>query len=116
MPRRPAIPVLLTLFLLGACTAYEEQKVVSQRDPLPDDCSVTVLQPGAALPAGAERLAEVIIDDAGFTTGCDRKTVREKLRVRACRLGGTTVVIREEHDPSLWSTCYRVIADVYHLP
>jgi len=49
--------------------------------------------------------------DTGFSTYCDEAYVLDLFCKEACMLGADLINIKEEKEPSLWSTCYRAKAE-----
>ena len=48
--------------------------------------------------------------DTGFSTYCDEAYVLDMFCKEGCMLGADLINIKEEKEPSLWSTCYRAKA------
>jgi len=47
-----------------------------------------------------------------MSVGSGMEEIREKLRVEACKAGVNGILIVEEQNPSLVSTCYRMTAEL----
>ena len=81
------------------------------KDPLSSDCRPLIFLPVDQLPENYETVATVKHGDSGFSVGCGKEDIRVKMSEEACRAGANGIVIREEKDPGLASTCYRVTAE-----
>ena len=58
-------------------------------------------------------IAQIQIKDAGLTLNCDYNTIKEVAKTEGLRLGGNCIVITEHKEPSKWSTCHQIKADVF---
>ena len=81
------------------------------KDPLPSDCRPLIFLPVDQLPENYETVATVKYGDAGFSVGCGKEDIRVRMSAEACQAGANGILIMEEKNPSLASTCYRVTAE-----
>lgn len=64
------------------------------------------------LPPSAKKIGSVKMLD-GWRFNCGYTKTLEAVSEKARELGGNTIVITNVKSPDLWSTCYRIWADVY---
>lgn len=107
--------VLIVVISVTGCTATEKVKMAETVPPLPADCQPVVYRPGDATPTNFKVLGQVSYGDSGFSVSCGRETVTERLRQQACKAGANGIRIKEEKGMDLWSSCYRVDAELLSL-
>lgn len=61
------------------------------------------------------KIGEIEIKDSGMTLQCDFATVKSLAKDEALKLGGNCIIITEHREPSTWSTCHRIKADVFYI-
>lgn len=104
--------ILISLLISLGCAPSENVVNVESRDPLPSNCRPEIFHSVDQLTGKYQMLELVEFGDAGMSVGCGKEEIREKLRVEACKAGANGILIVEEHNPSLVSTCYRVTAEL----
>ena len=102
----------IAILSLAACAATEKVKVAETMPPLPADCQPVVYRSGDTLPARYKVLGEISYGDSGMSVSCGRDTVTERLRQQACKAGANGIRINKEKTMDLWSSCYRVDAEL----
>lgn len=76
--------------------------------------NIIVLEKGLSVPEKAKKLGSIKMGDAmRFNCGFD-KTL-EALKEKAAEKHGNLISITEIKKPDVWSTCYRMKADVYYI-
>jgi len=60
-------------------------------------------------------LGQIEIKDSGLSLNCDYETIKGIAKTESLKLGGNSFVITEHKEPSFWSTCHRIKADVLHI-
>jgi hypothetical protein len=110
--RRVYWMILVSVLVMLGCAPSEDMVKVESRDSLPPNCQPDIFHSTDRLDGKYETLALVEFDDAGMSVGCGKEEIREKLRAEACKAGANGILIVEEHNPSLVSTCYRVTAEL----
>ena len=106
---------LTAALMIQGCAPSKSLNVTSTRDPLPDDCQATVYTPETNKPDDYEILATVKFGEAGLSLSCDEKSIKEAMRVEACKVGANGIIIVKEKWPSLVSDCYRATADLVYI-
>jgi hypothetical protein len=76
---------------------------------------VAVLTRGAAMPVGSKMLGSVKIGD-NMRLRCGYDRTLEAVKSEARKKGGNAIKITDVKKPDLWSSCYRIKADVYFVP
>ena len=109
------IASVVAVLVIQGCSSSKSLSVTSARDPLPENCQVTVYSPEVSKPSQYQTLGTVKFGEAGLSVSCDEKAVKEAMRVEACRVGANGIIILKEKSPSLWSTCYRATAELVHI-
>ena len=114
------IPYLTAIgaLALSSCTPRVMSYVSSPYDPLPRWEEVTALPEGTEVPAGAERLGEVMVGTAHFVPANQGTLEKEQgLVKKAARLGGGNLFqITEIREPDEKHHLNRIKADVYRYP
>jgi|GEM_PF-565443 len=60
-------------------------------------------------------LGQIEIKDSGLSLNCDYETIKRLAKTESLKLGGNSFVITEHKEPSSWSTCHRIKADVFQI-
>lgn len=108
--------ILASAMLLQACVSSKSLNVSAARDPFPDNCQATVYSPESDRPKHYETLATVKFGDTGFSVFCGERSVKEAMRVEACKVGANSIIILRQKSPDyFWSTCYRASAELVHV-
>lgn len=108
--------LIIVAVSLTACTATEKVNVENALPALPEDCQPAVYRAGDVLPATFRVVGDVAYGDSGFSVACGRETVTERLRQQACKAGANGIRIKKEKGLDLWSSCYRVEAELFSVP
>jgi hypothetical protein len=115
---RTACSVIALAALLSACTS--QMRVVVERSeaafdfaPKPADSEVRVLEADEAVPPNELLIARMKVRDTGTTVDCGYENVLAQALAKAREIGGDLVQLTQVHPPDLWSSCYRLDADVY---
>jgi len=103
---------VFSLLTILACAPSENVVKVESRDSLPANCQPDIFHSTDSLAGNYQTLELVEFKDAGMSVGCGKQEILEKLRLEACKAGANGILIIEEHNPSLVSTCYRVTAEL----
>lgn len=122
MKKSPSITLLVLAMVsamaLSSCAPRVTSYVESTYDPLPRWEEVTALPEGAEVPAGAERLGEVMVGTAHFVPESQGTLEKERELVKkAARHGGGNLFqITEIREPDEKHRLNRIKADVYRYP
>jgi len=103
---------LVLISLAQGCAPSTKLETLVAKDPLPHDCRPLIFLPVDQLPENYESVAIVRYGDAGLSVGCGKEDIRVKMSAEACKAGANGILIREEKNPGLASTCYRVTAEL----
>lgn len=99
---------IITLFaLMGIVMQLSAQQQIKVQD-------VVIIPIEKRPPVNAKHLGSIKILDGGFKINCGYERTMDQAREKASKLGGNIVKITELKKPDLWSTCYRLWADVYY--
>ncbi len=96
------------MLLLICSTAY---RGVAQSNT--DTGDVVVYELNDAPPANAKKISNIKIGDGGFKFNCGYAQTVEQAKEKARWVGGNLIKITEIRKPDMWSSCYRLHADVY---
>lgn len=114
---KPEVAWLLALALLfSSCSHRVWREGYATRGYVDPDCTVTIKKQVPMASVKARRIGKIKLGDSGMSTRCNELDARFKLRQEACSVGANFVNIEEEHQPDLWSSCYRCTASLYYLP
>lgn len=106
---------IVAFFLCVSCSPRVTSHLSGQYGPLPADEEVTVLPVGAAVPAAAERLGDVVVKDSGFSLAKNGtfSAVLDLAKQEARGAGGNVLLLTDHRKPDFSSTIHRIRADVY---
>ena len=107
---------LLAIASLVGCAATEKVNVAETLAPLPPDCQPITYRDTNPPPAGYRVVGQVKYGDSGFSVSCGKDTVTERLRQQACNAGANGIRVTKEKGLDLWSSCYRVEAELISVP
>lgn len=83
--------------------------------PLQDYDSFLLLELDTMNLENEEFLATIQIGESGMTVNCGFSNVMNLAEKTARNMGGNCMVIKYVQMPDLWSSCYRITAEVYRL-
>jgi hypothetical protein len=108
---------LLTLFILTLCSCNPKviTSITKSYPKLDSLQEVKVIEIQQEVPANSEFLGEVKIEDTGFSTNCDYKTVIDAAKLEARKAGGNTLRILSHQSPDSYSSCHRINANIYRI-
>ncbi len=102
---------LAFIWLIQGCAPSTRIETMVAKDPLPSNCRPLIFLSVDELPENYETVATVKHGDAGLSVACGKEDIRQLMSAEACRVGANGILIKEEKNPSLVSTCYRVTAE-----
>jgi hypothetical protein len=108
--------LLAMLLSLSACSGTSKSvSVAVVSTPLPPDAKIEVLGNNQAMPTNARYLGSVKIGDDTMTAGknCTYDRVISDAQEQARAMGGNVLQIKKHIEPNIWSTCHRLVCDVY---
>lgn len=108
-------PVAVVL-LISSCQPAVHLQVKEYKEPLEPFENVMVTKNAADVPAGAVKVGDVSVTDAGMTTKCSYGYVLDLARQKARQCGGDILLITDHKHPDLWSSCHRIWAHAYRSP
>jgi hypothetical protein len=113
--------LLASALLLFGCTSQMRIVVVrsgAQQEFAPKlrGHDIKVLELDDSLPRDAIFIAKLEAKDTGVTIDCGYENVLAQTLAKARELGGDLIQIIQVYEPDIWSSCYRLEADVYVLP
>ena len=100
-----------------ACSPKVVTNILVERDPLPENTPVALLNENEPAPAAGEKLGSVEIGDTGFTTykNATWEIVTDIAKKEARQAGGNTVKITRHRPPSFQCTIHRIDADIFFV-
>lgn len=104
--------VIITLFF-NSCSPRISTSISKSYNPLPENTEIQVFDLNEKLPETAILLGTISIDDTGFTTNCDYKTILEVGKAEARKAGGNILKIEEHKFPGMQSSCHQIKASIY---
>ena len=109
------LSLVIISLLAVSCSPRVTSHLSGQYGPLPADEEVTVLPVGAAVPAAAERLGDVVVKDSGFSSAKNGtfSAVLDLAKQEARGAGGNVLLLTDHRKPDFSSTIHRIRADVY---
>ena len=105
--------ILLTVLILTGCAFQTDVDVFSQpKGSKPLDCPLEIYRNSNLIKKEYEIIGSVKLEDSGFTVSCGRRKAMTIIREEACVAGGDAVLITNEKQPDIFSTCYRANATI----
>ncbi|ASZ10746.1 DUF2846 domain-containing protein [Chitinophaga pendula] len=80
-----------------------------------DTSNILILKMEDVVPSGAQLLGNIKVTDKGFKIKCSYDQTIAAAKEKARKKGANLIKITELKTPDMWSTCYRLWADVYKL-
>ncbi len=109
------LSVLMVIFLFSSCSPRVNTSFTKKYPAADPEAAVTVYDLTDNIPANAEMLGYINIDDTGFSTNCDYLTVLNIAKTQARQVGGNALKIKTHRYPDASSSCHRIYAQVYKL-
>lgn len=106
--------LVLSMILVLGCAPREKVNVTSSRAALPENCPITLYGVNDKRPANYETLATIKLGEKGLSVSCSRNEVEAEMRTQACKAGANAIIVLKEKGPDVWSTCYRVTAELVY--
>lgn len=78
-----------------------------------DTSDIRILKKEDVIPAGAQMLGNIKVTDKGFKIKCSYEQTIAEAKEKARKKGANLIKITELKTPDVWSTCYRLWADIY---
>lgn len=118
MRHQRAIPYLLFILFLTACSPRAVVNLTSSRPRNWDVESVALLEEETAPPANAEKLGEVFVDDARLFVWKDEPIVIHAAAEQVWMSGGNVLHITWRHKPKpiSWNDRSRIKGDILYVP
>lgn len=107
--------MLMFIVLQQGCASSKKIEISTKREALSADCQPRFFLPADKTPISYEKLGTLKFGDTGFSVSCGRDQVRESMRIEACKAGANGIFLVTEKNPDLWSTCYRVTAELIYF-
>lgn len=107
--------VLVVIFLFSSCSPRVNSSFTKKYPAADPEAAVTVYDLTDNVPANAEMLGDIHIDDTGFSSNCDYLTVLNIAKTQARQVGGNVLKIKTHRYPDASSSCHRIYAQVYKL-
>jgi hypothetical protein len=113
---RFAMAVLSASFFV-ACAPSLKRTGYSKAETREASCPVAFGRQGSPLDTdkSAVSLGIVEVKDGGFTMSCTEGDMLKLVWAEVCSQGGNAAMILDEKQPDLWSSCYRVKAEILHV-
>jgi hypothetical protein len=105
---------LLTASFLVACAPSIKRAGYPKAERRDANCPVAFARQGSSLDNDqkAVSLGIVEVKDGGFSMSCTEGDMLQLVRAEVCSQGGNAALILDEKQPDIWSTCYRVKAEI----
>jgi hypothetical protein len=105
---------VLSASFLMACAPSLKRTGYSKAETREASCPVAFARWGSALDQdkSAVSLGVVEVTDGGFAISCTEADVLRIVHGEVCSQGGNAALIMNEKQPDLWSSCYRVKAEL----
>lgn len=105
----PSLAATTLLLLLTGCSPRVITDIVKVYPPTVSADSVTVYEPGEAVPNSAESIGRVAVVDAGMSSKCRYDQVLRIAQEETAKVGGNGLLITDHKKPSLWgSSCHQI--------
>jgi hypothetical protein len=104
-----------TVLLLTSCSPKLTSSLLKTYPPLHYLEEVRVFSINESVPPNAEKIGTVKIGDSGFSTKCNYATVVDMAKIEARKVGGNVVKITQHNSPDFYSSCHRIVADVFRV-
>lgn len=115
--KKRTLYIAIASLALGSCSPRVLTSISVQRDPLPEDAEVALLNENEPAPTDGEKLGTVKVGDSGFTTyrNATYEIVTDIAKDRAREAGGNLVKVTEHKAPDFASSIHRINADIYSV-